>query len=52
MGEAQDVYSWEIEAREMDLYLGVEATNPDGHGEEINKEGNMMKIIKKLQIDA
>jgi hypothetical protein len=24
MGEAQDVYSWEIEAREMDLYLGVE----------------------------
>jgi hypothetical protein len=33
----------------MDVLLGIEGTNSNGHGEEIDKEVNMMKIIKNLQ---
>jgi hypothetical protein len=29
--------------------LGFEGSNSNGHGEEIDKEGNMMKIIEILQ---
>jgi hypothetical protein len=36
----------------MDVCLGVKGSNSNGHGEEIDKEGNMMKIIEKLQKDA
>jgi hypothetical protein len=36
----------------MDVHLGVEGSNSNGHGEEIDKEGNMMKIIEKLQKDV
>jgi hypothetical protein len=36
----------------MDVHLGVEGSNSNGHGEEIDKEGNMMKIIERLQKDA
>jgi hypothetical protein len=42
----------EDEAKGMDVHLGVEGSNSNGHGEEIDKEGNMMKIIEKLQKDA
>jgi hypothetical protein len=28
--------------------LGVEGTNSNGHGKEIDKEGHMMKLIEKL----
>jgi hypothetical protein len=51
-GEAQDAYSSENEVRGMDVHLGVEGSNSNGHGEEIDKEGNMMKIIEKLQKDV
>jgi hypothetical protein len=44
--------SSENEAKGMDVHLGVEGTNSNGHGEEIDKEGNMMKIIERLQKDA
>jgi hypothetical protein len=32
----------------MDVHLGVEGLNSNGHGEEIDKEGHMMKIIEIL----
>jgi hypothetical protein len=34
----------------MDVHLGVEGPNSNGNGEEIDKEGNMMKIVEILQI--
>jgi hypothetical protein len=52
MGKAQGAYSSENEVRGMDVHLGVEGSNSNGHGEEIDKEGNMMKIIEKLQKDV
>jgi hypothetical protein len=48
MGEEQGAYSSKNEVRGMDVHLGVEGSNSNGHGEEIDKEGNMMKTIKKL----
>jgi hypothetical protein len=36
----------------MDVHLGIEGTNSNGHGEEIDKEVSMMKIIKNLQKDV
>jgi hypothetical protein len=36
----------------MDVHLGVEGKNSNGHGEEIDKDVSMMKIIKKLQKDV
>jgi hypothetical protein len=44
----QDAYSSENESRGMDFHLGFEGTNSNGHGEEIDKDMGMMKIIKKL----
>jgi hypothetical protein len=32
----------------MDVHLGVEGSNSSGHGEEMDEEGNMMKIIEIL----
>jgi hypothetical protein len=52
MEEAQDAYSLEDEVRGMDVHLGVEGTNSNGHGEEIEKYVSMMKIIKNLQKDV
>jgi hypothetical protein len=39
-------------AKGMYVHLGVEGSNSNGHGEEIDKGGNMMKIVEKLQKDA
>jgi hypothetical protein len=36
----------------MDVHLEVEGSNSSGHGEEIDKEGHMMKIIERLQEDS
>jgi hypothetical protein len=52
MGETQNASSSENESKGMDVRLGVEGLNSNGHGEEIDKEGHMMKIIEKLQKDA
>jgi acetyl-CoA carboxylase carboxyltransferase component len=52
MEEAQNAFSSENEAKGMDVHLGVEGSNSNGHGEEIDKEGNMMKIIERLQKDV
>jgi hypothetical protein len=52
MKEARTASSSENEAKGMDVHLGVEGSNSNGHGEEIDKEGHMMKIIDRLQKDA
>jgi hypothetical protein len=52
MEEAHDAYSSEDEVRGMDVHLGIEGTNSNGHGEKIDKEVSMMKIIKNLQKDV
>ena len=52
MGKAQGAYSLENEVRGMDVHIGVEGSNSNGHEEEIDKEGNMMKIIEKLRKDV
>ena len=52
MEEAQNDSSLENEARGMDVHLGVEGSNSNGHGEEIYKEGNMMKVIERLYKDV
>jgi hypothetical protein len=46
--EAQNASSSKNEAKGMDVHLGVEGSNSNGHGEEIDKEGHMMKIIERL----
>jgi hypothetical protein len=42
----------EDEAKGMDVHLGVEGSNSNGYGKEMDKEGHMMKIIEILQKDA
>jgi hypothetical protein len=32
--------------------VGVEGSNSNGHGKEMNKEEHMMQLIKRLQKDA
>ena len=49
MEETHSASSSENEAKGMDVHLGVEGLNSNGHGEEIDKEGHMMKIIEILQ---
>jgi hypothetical protein len=52
MEEAQNDFNSKNEAKGMDIHLVVEGSNSNGHGEEIDKEGNMMKIIEILQKDT
>jgi hypothetical protein len=51
MEEEHDAYNSKNEVRGMDVHLGFEGTNSNGHGEEMDKEVNMMKICKNLQKD-
>jgi hypothetical protein len=37
------------EAKGMDIHLGVEGSKSNGHGEEIDKEGNVSNIIEGLK---
>ena len=52
MERAQTASHSEDDAKGIDVHLGVDGSNSNGHGEEIDKEGNMMKIVEKLQKDA
>jgi hypothetical protein len=52
MEEAHNASSSENEVKGMDVHLGVEESNSNGHGGEMDKEGHMMKIIERLQKDA
>jgi hypothetical protein len=48
MEEAHGTYSQEDEIRGMDVHLGIEGTNSNGHGEGRNENMNMVETIKNL----
>jgi hypothetical protein len=52
MEEMRSASISEDEREGKDVNLGVEGTNSNGHGKEIDKEGCMMKLIEKLEKDA
>jgi hypothetical protein len=52
MEEAQGNYSHPDESRGMDVHLGIEGTNSNGHGEEKNENINMAETIKNFQKDV
>jgi hypothetical protein len=52
MEEAHNASSSENEVKGMDVHLGVEGSNSNGHGEEIDKVGHMMRTIERLHKDA
>jgi hypothetical protein len=50
--EVQIASNSENEREGRDVNLGVEGSNSNGQGKEMDKEGHMMKIIERLQKDA
>ena len=52
MEEAQGNYSQQYERRGVDVHLGIEGTNSNGHGEGRDENMNMVEIIKNLQKDV
>jgi hypothetical protein len=50
--EVQIAFETKDEREGKDVNPGVEGTNSNGHGKEIDKEGHMMKLIEKLQKGA
>jgi hypothetical protein len=52
MEYAQGNYIQEDEIRGMDVHLGIEGTNSNGHGEGRDENMNMVEIIKNLQKDV
>jgi hypothetical protein len=52
MEEAQGNYSHPEKSRWMDVHLGMEGRNSNGHGEERNEDMNMVETIKNLQKDV
>jgi hypothetical protein len=52
MEEAQGAYSQEDDIRGMDVHLGIEGTNSNGHGEERDENMNMVETIKNLKKDV
>jgi hypothetical protein len=52
MEEAQGNYIHPRKSRGMDVHLGMEGTNSNGHGEERNEDMNMDETIENLQEDV
>jgi hypothetical protein len=52
MEEEHGNYSHTENRRGVDVDLGVEGTNSNGHGEERNEDMNMVETIKNLQKDV
>jgi hypothetical protein len=48
MEEAHNASSSENEVKGMDVHLGREESNSNGHGGEMDKEDHIIKIIKRL----
>ena len=48
MEEAQGNYSQQYERRGVDVHLGLEGMNSNGHGEERNEDMNMDETIKNF----
>jgi hypothetical protein len=47
-GKVQFTPEIEDEQEGKDVNLGVEGSNSNGHGKEMDKEGHMMKLIEIL----
>ena len=52
MEYAHGTYSQEDGIIGMDVHLGIEGTNSNGHGEERDENMNMVETIKKLKSDV
>jgi polyribonucleotide nucleotidyltransferase len=52
MEYAQRTYNQEDEIKGMDVDLGIEGTNSNGHGEGRDENMNMVETIKNLQKDV
>ena len=52
MEEAQGTYNQGDEIRGMDVHLGIEGTNSNGHGEGRDENMNMVETIKNLEKDV
>jgi len=52
MERAWTTSSFEDEVKGMDVHLGVEGSNSNEHGEDIDKEGNMRNIFEGFQKDS
>jgi hypothetical protein len=52
MEDAQGAYIQEDEIRGMDVHMGIEGTNSNGHGEGRDENMNMVETIKNLQKDV
>ena len=52
MEETHGAYSQEYEIRGMDVHLGIEGTNYNGHGEGNDENLNMEETIRNLQKDV
>jgi hypothetical protein len=52
MEEAQGNYSHPEKIRGMDVHLGMDGMNSNGHGEERNEDMNMVETINNLQKDV
>jgi hypothetical protein len=52
MEEVRIASNSESEREGRNANLGVEGSNSNGQGREMDKEGHMMKIIERLQRDA
>jgi hypothetical protein len=46
--EVQIASKTEGERVGRDVNLGIEGSNSNGHGKEMDKEGHMMKLIERL----
>jgi hypothetical protein len=51
-GRVQIIPEMEDEREGKDVNLGVEGSNSNGHGREMDKEGHIMKILEGLQREA
>jgi hypothetical protein len=52
MEEASGNYSQQYKSRGVDVHLGIEGMNSNGHGEERNENMNMAETIKNFQNDV
>jgi hypothetical protein len=52
MEEEHGTYNQEDEIRGMDVHMGIEGTNSNGHGEGKDENMNMEETIKNLQKDV
>jgi len=49
MEDGQESYSEDYEVRGINVHLGIEGTNSNGHGERKDEDINLVETIRKLQ---